>query len=109
VSLGGDDLNIFQSNPPKVGSYKLGGFLHVRFVFGESANARDAKKVFEFVEKSCLIATSVADCRRGHRKSSFPNRSVYIGQEGTKAAPTPLGFFCLAVAMTLTSVGNEGD
>lgn len=60
VAAGGNDLDVFQSNALHVGGNEFGGALNVGFVFCESADAGDAKKIFEFVDEAGLILTGIS-------------------------------------------------
>ena len=45
---------------------EIGGFLNVGLVFVEGADAGNAEKVFEFVEKTLLIIAGKLDCGGSH-------------------------------------------
>ena len=66
MSLGGNDLDILHVDTAQFVCDIIGGFLNVGLVFLERANAWNAKKVFEFVQKTLLVATGKIDCGRRH-------------------------------------------
>ena len=66
MALGGNDLDVLQTDAPKFGGHKFGRLLHVGLVLLQRADAGDAQQVFQFVEETLLIATGVIDCGRGH-------------------------------------------
>ena len=69
MSLGGDDLDIFHADAAQFVGHVVGGFLNVGFVLFESADAGDAEKIFEFVQKALLITAGKINCGRGHGAS----------------------------------------
>ena len=55
MALGRNDLDIFHADSAQVVGYEVRGLLNVGFMLVERADAGDAKKIFEFVEKTLLI------------------------------------------------------
>ncbi len=67
MTFGGNDFDILHSDAAKLGCDEIGGPLHVGFMLSQSANAGDAKQIFEFSQESLLIFTSVINRGRCHR------------------------------------------
>ena len=67
MSLGGDDLDVFHADAAQFVGHVVGSFLNVGLVLFEGADAGDAEKIFEFVQKTLLITAGKIDCGRGHR------------------------------------------
>ena len=66
MSLGGDDLDILHADAAQFVGHEVGGFLHVGLVLVERADAGNAEKIFEFVQKTLLIIAGKIDCGRSH-------------------------------------------
>jgi hypothetical protein len=66
MSLCRDDFDVVHANAAQFGGNKFRCLLHVAFVFFEGADARDAEKSLQLVEKSRLIAAGKIDCGRSH-------------------------------------------
>ncbi len=61
MALGGDDLDVFHADAAQVGGHVIGGFLNVGLVLFESADARNAEEIFQFVQKALLITAGKID------------------------------------------------
>ena len=72
VSLGGDDLDIFQADGAHLVSDEGGGALHIVFMLRQGADAGNAEQVFEFTEKALLVFFCVSNCRGCHINSPEP-------------------------------------
>jgi hypothetical protein len=66
MSLGRDDFNVVHSDTAEFSGYKFCCLLHVTFMFIERADAGDAEKVLQLVEKTRLIIAGKIDCWGSH-------------------------------------------
>jgi hypothetical protein len=57
--------------------------LNVGLVLFESADARDAEKIFEFIQETLLIAAGKIDGGRGHGES-FLYSAIWISADGAR-------------------------
>ena len=69
MALGRDDLDVLHADAAQIVGHEVGGLVHIGLVFGEGADAGNAEKIFEFVEKALLIIAGEIDCGGGHRGS----------------------------------------
>ena len=66
MSLGRDDLDILHADAAQFGGHEVGGFVYVGLVLLESADAGNAKKIFQFAQETLLIIAGKIDCGRSH-------------------------------------------
>ena len=71
MPLGGDDLDIVHPNAAQFGGNKFCRLQHIALMFIERADAGDAEKRLQFVEKTRLIITGKIDCRGSHSLLPF--------------------------------------
>ena len=68
MPLGRDDFNVLHADASQFAGHEVGRFLHVRFVFFQSADAGNAEKVFQLAYETLLVLTSKIKCRGGHEE-----------------------------------------
>ena len=79
MALGGDDFDVLHADAAQFVGDEVGGFLNVGLVFVEGADAGNAEKIFEFVEKTLLIIAGKIDCWGSHELSPFcVRRAEYV-------------------------------
>src|SRR5208282_2049397 len=66
VPLGRDDLDIVHPNAAQLSRHKFRRLQHVAFVFIERADAGDAEKVLQLIDKTRLIIAGKIHCRGSH-------------------------------------------
>jgi hypothetical protein len=66
MALGRDNLDVLHADTAKLIGHKIGGLAHIALMFVESADTRNAEKIFEFVKKALLIITGEIYRRGSH-------------------------------------------
>jgi hypothetical protein len=67
MAFGRDEFHVLHANSPELVGHHVGGLLHVGLMLGRGADAGNTKEIFEFIQESLLIRTSIIHCWGSHR------------------------------------------
>ena len=66
MALCGNGFDMFHTDASELIGHEIGCLLHIGLVLLQSADARDAEQVLQFIQKPLLIAAGIIDCWGGH-------------------------------------------
>ena len=86
MALGRDDLDMLEADALQIVGHHLGGLANVVFVLFGSADAGNAKQVFQFVKKALLIFAGIRNgggngCGCHKEKYSFQVEPMRMGKQ----------------------------